>query len=250
MVSPSTSAGTTISNTASVTAATTDQNPANNSQTATTTVQSPVLLSPTVVNLERYGVRYQPTSLVVSFSQPLDQSRALNAANYRIVTLGGPGLGGSLKGQVTRIRKVVYNSLAQTVTLYMAKRMDLRNFYRITIKGTAAGGLRGAGGAPLSGAGTTTPGSNFVGVINKKSYAGPAPVATPATPISEVPPTRGNGAVSARALDELVVSGALDRGKRRADSSSLASLESHSSPRARIAAVPLPSSLGPLERAS
>ena len=166
MVSPSTPRGATIVNTANVTAATSDLNLANNTQTVTTDVTPPVpvpLPSPSVIDVQRFGVHVQPTVLVVTFSMPLDSARALNAANYRIVTLGGPGRGGSKKGHVTQVRKAVYDPAARTVTLHMAQQMDLHNFYRITITGTAAGGLMGTEGAPLDGVGTTTPGSNFVG---------------------------------------------------------------------------------------
>jgi hypothetical protein len=172
-VSPGTPNGT-ISNTADVSAATTDPNLVNNSQTATTDVLTPLInVAPAVVNVQRFGFHEQPSVLVVTFSMPLDSAQALNAANYRIVTVGGPGRGGSLRGHVTRVGSVVYNALAQTVTLHMAARMDIHNLYRITING-AAGGLTGSNGMPLDGAGSGQGGSDYVGYLNAHSVVGPS----------------------------------------------------------------------------
>ncbi len=139
---------------------------------------SPVpAVSPTVVNLQRFGFHEQPTILVVTFSMPLDSARAIDLANYRIVTLGGPGRGGSLKGHVTRVRKAVYDPVTNTVTLHMAQRMDIHNHYRITITGTAPYGLMGSDDALLAGAGTGYPGTNFVGLLSEKTLAGPSSAA-------------------------------------------------------------------------
>ena len=185
LVSPSTPNGATIVNTASVSAVTADPNTANNSQTVTTSVLTPVTpASPTVVNLQRFGFHAQPTILVVTFSLPLDSVRALNPANYRIVTLGGPGRGGSQRGHVTRVRSVVYDPVANTVTLRMAQRLDIHNHYQITINGTAPDGLIGTDGALLAGGGTGNSGTNFVGVISEKTLVGPSTAALRVSRIS------------------------------------------------------------------
>jgi uncharacterized repeat protein (TIGR01451 family) len=209
MVSGVTPSGTSIINTASVTATTADPNLGNNTATVTTTVVAPVLPSPAVVNVQRFGFHEQPTVLVVTFSMPLDSARALNAANYRIVTLGGPGRGGSLKGHVTRVSRVVYDPVAQTVTLHMAQKMDFHNLYRITITGAAGGGLMGTEGAPLAGTGTTTAGSNFVGLITPKMLVGPSTEAVRISRSSERREPRVVRAVSAASVDSLAVSGRL-----------------------------------------
>jgi len=209
-VSPTTPDGATITNTADVTAATTDPNLANNTATVTTNVVAPLpLASPTVTDLQRFGFHEQPTVLVVSFSMPLDPARALDLADYRIVTLGGPGRGGSLKGHVTRVSTAVYNSAAQTVTLHMTRRLDIHNLYRITITGAAPDGLMGTGGVPLDGAGTGDPGSNYVGVISWRTLAGPSTELIRASRTSDARVTRGVRAISASAVDVLAVSGRL-----------------------------------------
>ena len=119
MVSPGTAVGTAITNTATVTSATSSLNIANTSQTVTTNVLAPVVPEPpAVVDLKRFGSNSQPTILVLWFSLPLNSAAAQNVANYRIVMLGGSGGGGSRGGKVIRVTKAVYNAAAQTVTLH------------------------------------------------------------------------------------------------------------------------------------
>ena len=148
-----------------------------NSATATNVVTpvTPVTPAmPAVVDVQRFGFHDQPTVLVVFFSMPLDPAPAQDVANYQIVTLGGPGRGGSLKGHVTRVSKAVYNAAAGTVTLYMAHRLDIHNLYRFTITGAAPDGLMGTDGVPLDGAGTGIAGSNYVSTITESTLAGRA----------------------------------------------------------------------------
>jgi type VI secretion system secreted protein VgrG len=190
-----------------VTAATTDPNPNNNSQTVTTNVLAQV--PPTVVGLQRFGFHAQPTILVVSFSLPLDPAAAQNVGNYRIVTLGGPGRGGSLRGHVTPVSEALYDPVARTVTLYTAQRLDIHNLYQITINGTAPGGLRGIDGVLLAGAGTGKPGSNFVGLISRKTLVGQSTEVIRPSRTSEASVTRVVRANSASAVDMLAVSGRL-----------------------------------------
>ena len=215
LVLPSTPDGATIVNTAAVAAATFDPNLANNSQTVTSSVVAPVTPpsptpvtppSPTIVKLERFGFHAQPTILVIWFSTPLDPAPAQDVANYQIVTLGGPGRGGTLRGHVTRVSNAVYDPAAQTVTLYMAHRLDIHNRYQITITGTKPDGLTGSADAPLDGAGTGDPGSNFVGLITRKTLAGRFTAALGASRTSEPGVARVVHAISASAVDKLAVS--------------------------------------------
>ena len=208
LVSPGTADGTTIANTANVTAATSDPNLANNSQTVMTGVLTPVApAAPTVVNVQRFGFHEEPTILVVTFSMPLDAARAMDTANYRVVTMGGPGRGGSLRGHVTRVSTAVYDPTTRTVTLHMAQRMDIHNRYQITITGAAPDGLMSTAGVPLDGAGK--PGSNFVKLITEKMVVGPSAEAIQARRITKAGVARVAGAISASAVDMLAVSGRL-----------------------------------------
>ena len=204
-VSPGTPNGTTIADTAEATTATTDPNLADNSQTVTTHVVTPVLPGPAVVELKRYGENSQRTILVVWFNLPLDPAGAEDVGNYRIVTVGGSGRGRSGRGHVTRVKTAVYNPAVQTVTLRMAQPLALTWIYQITITGAAPDGLKGTDGAPLDGAGNGTPGSNFVGMISRRTLAGPSRKAKRASQTSKAGETPLARAISPSAVDKLAV---------------------------------------------
>jgi type VI secretion system secreted protein VgrG len=121
--------------------------------------------------LRRFGFHAQPTSLVLSFGMPLDATRAQDARNYRIVSLGGPGRGGSSVGRPIGVQSAVYNPSALTVTLRPSERLDVHNTYRLVVKGTAPSGLAGPTGVPF--------GRNSVGLISRSTLAGPAPTSLP-----------------------------------------------------------------------
>lgn len=115
----------------------------------------------------RYGYHAQPTILVLSFSTPLDQARAQDVRNYQIVTLGGPGRGGSLHGHRIAVRAATYDPTTLTVTLYPAERLDIHNRYLLSVNMTASGGLTGPTGGRLGG--------DFGAVISRSTLVGSAP---------------------------------------------------------------------------
>jgi CSLREA domain-containing protein len=176
----------------------------------THTVADRSTAAPTVVSLQRFGFHMQPTSLVLTFSTALDAASVRHLANYRIVTLGGPGRGGSKVGHVTRVKRAIYDPSTYTVTLLPADRLDIHNRYKLTVNGSTATGLKGAGGLMLDGD-SDAPGSNYVAQINLQTLAGPAPGWI-------VPGSRGashhqthtvSSKVSAAAVDHLSTSGKL-----------------------------------------
>jgi hypothetical protein len=133
-----------------------------------------VVGSPKVVSLLRFGFHDQPTSLVLTFSSALDATLAQNVNNYQIVTLGGPGKFGNLIGHVTLVSAAVYDPATFTVTLFPVQKLDIHNFYQLTVNGTTPGGLTGVTGVPLAGQGGV-PGTNYVAEISIDTLAGPAP---------------------------------------------------------------------------
>jgi uncharacterized membrane protein len=130
---------------------------------------------PTVTNVQRFGFHAMPTSLVLTFSTTLDPARAQDVSNYQIVNRGGPGRGGNRIGKRIAVSSAIYDPTTLTVTLYPAEQLDVHNFYRLTVIGTAPNGLTDTTGLLLDGAGTGKPGSDFVTVISRKTLAGPAP---------------------------------------------------------------------------
>ncbi len=125
--------------------------------------------SPTVMSVQRFGFHMQPTSLVLTFSAPLDPVRAEDVKNYQIVTMGGRGRKGDLIGHVTRVRAAVYNPAALTVTLFPRQRLDFHNLYRLIVDGATPNGLRSATGIPLDSQGNGEPGINYVTAVSSKN---------------------------------------------------------------------------------
>ena len=114
---------------------------------------------PTVVNLQRFGYHFRPTSIVLTFSEPMDPSRAEALGNY---TLVAPGHGHS---RVIPLKAAKYNGTAQTVTLFPSQLLNLHLVYQITVNGMAPLGLTNTSGVLLDGRGNGQPGTNFVAIL-------------------------------------------------------------------------------------
>jgi streptogramin lyase len=142
------------------------------SNTATITFNA-VTVPPRVVALQRFGFHTQPTSLVLSFSQPLDPNPAQNVNNYQLVTLAHTRHG-LVAGRRISVPQALYLPETTQVELFPAQRLNLHAVYQLTVVGTPPGGLTSAAGVPLDGVGNGVPGSNYVALVTKDSLAGPA----------------------------------------------------------------------------
>ena len=170
--------GTILSNTVAVTAAETDPNLTNNvAQVVTAAVIGPTpppadTTGPMVVSLRRFGFHARPTRLVLTLDEVLDPALATDLANYRLT---GPC------GGVIRIRSAVYDPAARTVILRPARRLPLRQVYRLVVNGTSTGSLSDLAGNALDGDRDGRPSGNFIGRIDRASLAevpsGPAQAA-------------------------------------------------------------------------
>ncbi len=127
-------------------------------------------LPPSVIALRRYGFHAQPTSLVVTFSAPLDPSRAVSLANYQLVRLRPSGR----RGPALRLRAAVYHPATLAVTINPARRLPLHDTFLLTINGTTPGRLTDTFGTPLDGLGNGLPGSNYVRAFGRDVLAGPS----------------------------------------------------------------------------
>ena len=217
-VATTTPDGTTIRNEADISTTTRDANIANNASAVTTKDMTP----PAIVLLQRFGYHYQPTILVLTFSTPLDPSRAENVNNYQIVALGFRGAAGSFRGVSAQVTEAVYDSASKTVTLHLSQRLNIHNLYQITVIGTAPNGIAGPAGTLLDGSGNGAPGSNFVGTISRQNLVVPstvqvhrhrASVASSTHSIRASLANRPNHAINANAVDHLSVSGQLNTRK-------------------------------------
>jgi hypothetical protein len=130
-------------------------------------------VAPTVVSLRRFGIHRQPTTLVLTFSAPMDAARADSLAEYRLVWAGPDHRFGTRDDRIIPIRSARYDAASQAVRLRPIRRLPLRRTYRLTVVGTPPGGLTDTGGIFLDGAGTGRPGSDYVGAVNRKSLVLP-----------------------------------------------------------------------------
>ncbi len=112
-----------------------------------------VILPPTVISVQRFGLHAAPTSIVLGFSTALDPIHAQDVHNYSIV---GPG------GQSIVIDSAAYSPVTNTVVLRPHHRLNLHYIYRLTVNGSGPGGVMDKYGNLLDGVGNGLPGSNFV----------------------------------------------------------------------------------------
>ncbi|MFM7132262.1 MAG: FG-GAP-like repeat-containing protein, partial [bacterium] len=130
--------------------------------------------APVVTNLVRYGYHAQPTTLVATFSQPLDATSAGNVANYVLTSAGADGRFGTRDDKNIPLASASYNTASNSVTLRLVqKNIPLRQLYRLGINGTPTAGLQNTGGIFLGGQGVGAPGTNYVQIFSGKILAGP-----------------------------------------------------------------------------
>jgi hypothetical protein len=131
---------------------------------------APISQAPLVVtSLRRLGVHTQPTDLVVSFSGPLEASRATNLANYAVVSPGRDGRYGTRDDVTIPISSATYDPTSASVTLRMGQQLDTHKTYRLTVSGTAPGGLTGLTGVYLDGNRDNQPGGNYSAPVNSST---------------------------------------------------------------------------------
>ncbi len=101
----------------------------------------------------------------MTFSVPLAPATASNVNNYTLVHVGPYGWTGPHPRSIP-ITSLVYNPAAGTVTIVPSQRLNLHDFYRLTVRGTGPGAVQSLDGLPLDGTGNGKPGSDFVAVIH------------------------------------------------------------------------------------
>jgi hypothetical protein len=89
--------------------------------------------SPQVTQLVRFGLHHQPTTLLLTFSGPLNQLDAQVPANYYVVA---PNRRGSFTGPGTRIIPVIratYDPATNQVLLLTGQRLNVHRQYQLHI---------------------------------------------------------------------------------------------------------------------
>ena len=110
---------------------------------------------PKVVLVHRYGIHMMPTTIVLTFDQPLDPARARDVRAYHLT---------DPRGGTIAIRSAVYDPATLTVTLLPSRRVDLHIAYTLTVDGASPRALTDSQGAILDGNGDGSPGGDYVSV--------------------------------------------------------------------------------------
>ena len=123
-----------------------------------------VAAGPTVLAVQRFGFHSRPTSLVLTFNEPLNSITAENTASYTIV---GP------HGRGVAVNAAVYDPATQTVTLTPSRRLNLHRTYRLIVNGTGPNAVLDTLGLPLNATGFGRPGSDFVTTVTIANWVRP-----------------------------------------------------------------------------
>jgi hypothetical protein len=127
-------------------------------------VRLPVADGPTVESVKRYGIRVQPTVLLIRFNEPLDPTSAASLSNYKIT---------SPAGRSVHIRSAVLNAETDTVTLRPAKRISIHRRYHLTVIGASPGGVRNTTGIMLDETSTGVPDGNYTCTLTRRNLVLP-----------------------------------------------------------------------------
>jgi uncharacterized repeat protein (TIGR01451 family) len=145
-------------------------NPANNSTFAGARIvqanpNPPDTLPPFVDRLSRFGVHGQSTSLLVGFTEPVEESTVENLQNYRLVTAGPDGRFGTRDDRRLAIDSATYSGVNRAVTLNLLRRLPLSTRVQLTVVGVRPDGIVDLDGNFLAGS-DGIPGTNFVRVFS------------------------------------------------------------------------------------
>ncbi len=113
---------------------------------------------PEVVSVKRFGVKSQRQSIVITFNEQLDPTRAGTVGNYML------SLAMKKHHTAVKIKSAVYDPTALTVTLITKQKLKAHGPYTLTVSGTG-GGLTDLSGDLLDGLENGVPGSNFTTVL-------------------------------------------------------------------------------------
>ncbi len=131
-------------------------------------------LPPTVMDLRPVHVPGRPTTIILTFSDPMAVSPAQDSANYRLVWAGRGERPGALPEHVIPIRRARYDAATESVTLRLVRPLPSNRTYTLTVNGTSAGALTSASGMALDGAGMGRPGNDAVVRFRRQMLPNPA----------------------------------------------------------------------------
>ena len=114
--------------------------------------------------VQRYGIHWMPTTLVLYFNQALDPARAQDVQEYQLV---------DPHGHDVAITAADYDPTTDTVTLHLSQRINFHRRYKLTVDGASPSGLTDSQGVLLDGKATGHPSSNYVTTVDRRDLVWP-----------------------------------------------------------------------------
>ncbi len=130
-----------------------DANFATASGVTTVTVNAPPATSdgPRLTRVQRFGFHTMPTTVVLTFDQPLDPGSAEDVRNYVIL---------DPSGHRVRINRAVLDATGHTVTLHPAQQISIHQPYQLIVNGAGPGAVSNMSGQPLDSMDAGQPGTS------------------------------------------------------------------------------------------
>jgi hypothetical protein len=127
----------------------------------------PDFTPPQVSSVTWSGSQGLITSIIVSFSEPIQAAAALNPGAYALGDLGTSGLATAPVVRAIGLVPTAYNPQTNSVTLLPTAVVPAGHFYRVQVNGSGVAPILDLAGNPLAGAGPTAAGTNYVTLIGQ-----------------------------------------------------------------------------------
>jgi uncharacterized repeat protein (TIGR01451 family) len=125
----------------------------------------PNVTPPMVTGLTWYGSATTISFIVLTFSEPLAASSALNPAEYQLADLGTSGLATPPAALPIGLYPPSYDPSQSSVTLIPVAPLVAGHFYRLQVGAAGVAPIVDLAGNPLAGAGPGMPGTNYVALL-------------------------------------------------------------------------------------
>jgi hypothetical protein len=107
------------------------------------------------------------TSIVVSFSEPIQFSGSVNSGSFQLVDLGTSGRPAPATGPALGLAAPAYDPSSNSVTLVPDQPLAAGHWYRVQVSGTGVAPIQDLAGNLLAGAGPSRAGTDYVALIGR-----------------------------------------------------------------------------------
>lgn len=122
-----------------------------------------------VVDLQRFGIGFEPTLIVLTFDSPIDPSLAEDVSNYQLRLPGKDGRMGTRHDLFVPIDRATYDEATMTVTLEPRFRVPYLPFARLEVR-SGPNGLADVLGRPIDGNSDGQAGGAFISRFGRGVY--------------------------------------------------------------------------------